>query len=703
MPSKRKHLFIFSLDRQVNTFLCNIVHGIIGRQVTITGASLDAPPLSFGGADLILTSGEHLTAEARRRFPGIPILAPERIVTGFNLEKVLMLPKGTRVLVVNHPREATEETIASLKSLGIGHLRYIPYWQGRALSPAAAAVPLAISPGMRHLCPASARSHIDIGPRLISMASFARLLVALDLDLSYLERYANTYHSFLMAASRKLADTLGHAELLAKRNEVILNEFDEGLMVVNAKGRIDQANRAAYRIVAPDGGPLLHQPFENFLAGFEKIADLIEPTDEAKKSASIHLWRNKQLIVTRIPVDSGGVRTHLYTFREIAGIQRLEKSVRVKLARKGYLTKYDFTDIWGRSAPLEVAVETAVRFARTDKTILITGESGTGKELFAHAIHANSLRREGPFVAANFAGLPETLIESELFGYEEGAFTGALKGGKAGLFEQAHGGTIFLDEIGDASPGVQSRLLRVLQERELLRVGGSKIVPIDVRVIAATNTDLGQAMEERRFRKDLYYRLSTLPLEIPPLRARPEDILHLFNRFQDNRYAIRKPLTPFAEARLTGYSWPGNIRELINAVDFAAIASEGLAEIRIEHLPPALGRRWGTLAEAEAARPAVHQALCRRLEAARVPLPLAQTVLGTLAAGKPGAIGRNRLCRLLGERRMPVTEGGMKRLIRTLQREGLVAVGTTKQGTTITDAGERFLSLLTAGAVPELG
>ena len=696
MPPARKHLFIFSLDRRVNAFLRNIVHNIIGREVTITGGILDAPPLALAGADLIMTSGAHLVDETRRRFSGIPILAPERIVTGFNLEKVLMLPKGTRVLVVNHPRAATEETIASLKNLGIDHLRYVPFWQGRDTSAAVARLDTAISPGMQHLCPDHVQTHIDIGPRLISMASFGRLLLALDLDLAYLERYANTYHSFLLEASRKLAGTLVHAELLAKRNEVILNEFEEGLVVVNAEGRIDQANRAAHRIVAPDSAGLLHQSFEEIIAGFEKIADLIESSDDTQKSASIYLWRNKQLIVTRIPVVSGQMRTHLYTFREIAGIQRLEQSVRVKLARKGYLAKYDFPDIWGRSPRLAAVVEKAARFARTDKTILITGESGTGKELFAHAVHCNSLRRQGPFVAVNFAGLPETLIESELFGYEKGAFTGALKGGKAGLFEQAHGGTIFLDEIGDAAPGVQSRLLRVIQEREVLPVGGSKIVPVDVRVIAATNTDLRQAMQAHRFREDLYYRLNTLPLEIPPLRHRPEDILDLFNRYQERHYGIRKSLTPQTEACLSAYRWPGNIRELVNAVDYAGIASQGLAEIRIGHLPPSLRRQGAPGAGGRLDPEAAVQALAVRLAAARLALPWARAVLDLLATGKPAAIGRNRLCRLLAARRMPLTEGRMKCLLKALQREDLVAVGTTKQGTTITDRGQRILDHLSA-------
>ncbi|MFZ7127463.1 MAG: sigma-54 interaction domain-containing protein [Desulfobacterales bacterium] len=695
MTSDPKRLHILSLDRRVNRFLCNIVHNIIGREVAISGSSLEEETADTAGTDLVLTSGPHLLPEARRRFPDIPVLAPQRIITGYNLEKVLMLPKGTSVLVVNHPRHATEETIASLKSLGIDHLKYIPFWQDRERYAAVRKHTTAISPGMRHLCPEHVRTHIDIGPRLISMASFARLLIALDLDMGYLEMYANTYHNFLLAASRKMADILGHAELLAKRNEVILDEFDEGLVTVAANGHVDLANRAAQALIAPDGREILKRPFEPLMAGFEKVADLIEAGDETEKSTSIYAHQGKQLIVTKIPVVSGGRRTHLYTFREIARIQSLEKDVRIKLARKGYLTKYDFGDIWGKSRRMADLVKKAERFAKTDKTILITGESGTGKELFAHAIHCHSLRRDGPFVAVNFAGLSESLIESELFGYEEGAFTGARKGGKTGLFEQAHGGTIFLDEIGDASPGVQSRLLRVLQERELLRVGGSRIVPVDVRVIAATNSNLRGAMEERRFRPDLYYRLNALPLEIPPLRERPEDILFLFDRFLKHHYGIRKPLDPGARDRLEDYPWPGNVRELINAVDYACISSQGGPCILMDHLPPLLHRRPDSpVSRPTGAFPADFRDMAPRLCVGSRPPATVCALLAMLARAKPAGIGRNRMCREMEGLGIPVTEGRMKALLKRLKTEGLITVGATRQGSAITPRGEAFLKFL---------
>lgn len=694
-PPKRLH--IFSLDRRVNRFLCNIVHNIIGSEVAISGESLEDDQRRFQGADLVLTSGAHLLAEARKRFAGLPIMAPERIITGYNLEKVLRLPGGTSVLVINHPRSATEETVTALKNMGIDHLDYIPFWQGRHRSAAVRRVRTAISPGMQHLCPDHVESHIDIGPRLISMTSFCRLLLALEVDLGYLEHYANTYHTFLIAASRKLAQTLNQAELLGKRNEIILNEFDEGLVMVSAAGLVDRANRTARALIAPDGREILKRPIKQLLANLEKVADLIDPVDQSKKSAGIYVHHDKQLIVSKIPVVSGGQRSFLYTFREIARIQRLEKDVRVKLARKGHLTKYDFGDIWSQSRGMTDLVKMAGRFAKTDKTILITGKSGTGKELFAHAIHCHSLRRDGPFVAVNFAGLSESLIESELFGYDEGAFTGALKGGKAGLFEQAHGGTIFLDEIGDASPGVQSRLLRVLQERELLRVGGSRIIPVNVRVIAATNTDLGQAIQDHRFRQDLYYRLNALPLEIPPLKERPEDILYLFNRFLKQRYGIQKTLTDETASRLAAYPWPGNVRELINTVDYACIASQGSPNLVVEHLPASV-RRYPATAGPSPLDGDHLRNVAARLAAGPEGIAIVRALLDLLARRRSGGIGRNRMCREFASLGIPFTEGRMKSLLKRLRGEDLVMVGATRQGTVMTDRGKALLDYLTAGS-----
>ncbi len=200
------------------------------------------------------------------------------------------------------------------------------------------------------------------------------------------------------------------------------------------------------------------------------------------------------------------------------------------------------------------------KISKSDYTVLITGESGTGKELMAQSIHNESLRSKQPFIAINCAAMPENLLESELFGYEEGAFTGALKGGKKGLFEQAHNGTIFLDEIGDMPIYLQTKLLRVLQENQVMRVGGESVIDIDVRVVAATNKNLLEMIRQEKFRADLYYRINVLPINIPSLRERKEDISMMLNYFMKKK----RHISDEAKEILNKYSWPGNIRELKN-------------------------------------------------------------------------------------------------------------------------------------------
>jgi DNA-binding NtrC family response regulator len=247
-----------------------------------------------------------------------------------------------------------------------------------------------------------------------------------------------------------------------------------------------------------------------------------------------------------------------------------------------------FGGVIGTSQPWRAVIGQAAKVAPAETTVLLTGESGTGKEVVAHLIHRGSRRAEGPFVALNCAALPEALLESELFGYEKGAFTGAVSA-RAGRLEQAAGGTLFLDELGEMSPAMQAKFLRVLQEREFQRLGGTRMLKADVRVVAATNRDLKEAMTRGAFREDLYYRLHVFAIHLPPLRERPEDILPLLEHFlsQLGPVVIGRPaagISREARAQFLAHPWPGNVRELRNAVERALILCEG-GLINPEHLP----------------------------------------------------------------------------------------------------------------------
>src|SRR5262245_44552210 len=252
--------------------------------------------------------------------------------------------------------------------------------------------------------------------------------------------------------------------------------------------------------------------------------------------------------------------------------------------------RYDFSNIMGTSGPMRQVCEQIAQVARTNTTVLIRGESGTGKELIAHALHYNSLRANKPFVKVSCAALPETLIESELFGYEKGAFTGA-EARKKGRFELAEGGTLFLDEIGDVNLSTQVKLLRVLQEREFERVGGTETIKVNVRLIAATNKDMEAAIAEGTFREDLYYRLNVFTIFVPPLRDRKADLLLLADHFlekfsREHGKSIKRISTPAIDM-LVSYHWPGNVREMENALERAVLMCEGEV-IHGHHLPPSL-------------------------------------------------------------------------------------------------------------------
>ena len=259
----------------------------------------------------------------------------------------------------------------------------------------------------------------------------------------------------------------------------------------------------------------------------------------------------------------------MIVFQDAEQIQNMENKIRNQLREKGLVAKYRFENIIGRSEKMAEVLASAQKYSQFDANILLTGESGTGKELFAQSIHNASQRNNKPFVAINCAAIPEQLLESEMFGYAEGSFTGATKGGKIGLFEQAHKGTLFLDEIGEMPLALQAKLLRVLQEKEVRRLGDNKVIPIDVRVICATNVKIEEMVQEGKFRMDLFYRINLFNLRIPPLRERPEDVPELFTYFV-NKYArkngIREKISISEEsfAIMKRYSWPGNVRELQN-------------------------------------------------------------------------------------------------------------------------------------------
>lgn len=351
-----------------------------------------------------------------------------------------------------------------------------------------------------------------------------------------------------------------------QRLNALVEHVHEGIVSVDSGKRITICNQYAQELIGIPLDEIIGKPLSDILPaldtpdfstlGSPAIGDFIE-------------INGTRTAVNRVPVVVNDVfAAGIVTFQKLSQIQKIETRIRREANRKGLVANYDFSMVIGTSAATRKTIELAKGFAKVQANILLVGETGTGKELFAQSIHKISPRMNGPFVAINCAALPESLLESELFGYVGGAFTGAAKEGKMGMFELAHGGTIFLDEISEMSLQLQGRLLRVIEEREIMRLGHDTVLPVDIRIIAATNRNLAQDVEENRFRKDLFYRLDVLRLDIPPLRHRREDIVPLARHFLAQADAENKSVVhtidESAHALLQEHLWDGNVRQLRN-------------------------------------------------------------------------------------------------------------------------------------------
>ena len=679
MAYPKGHLTILTTDKTVKTHLVSITSDVIGHEIVVDGVSTDDIIDPLKQPDLVLTSGEFMMEIARKHFPNVPVLSGKRVITGNNLEHLIMVPNGKKALVVVHPKEASENMINSLREMGIGHLDYESYWKGKEID--AGAFDLAITPGMSHICPPGIKRVIDIGERTISIQTFAKILLHFNLDMQYLDVFEQIYSRQLVDSGHKIHRALDASERLRGFQDVILQNVNEGILMLDDHENILMCNNRVKELFGDIKNTIDSSGLQSLLNNLNHEAayknqevqtGLTEPPSILAKH------RGKELYCSKHNFMSSGVRHSLITFRNVEQIQIMEQNVRRKLHRKGFAAKYNFRDLWGADAHLLRTKELASRFAATDQTILITGESGTGKELLAQAIHNASHRADQPFVAINLGAIPESLMESELFGYVEGAFTGAKKSGRMGVFELAHGGTIFLDEIGDAPSYIQVRLLRVLEEHSVTRVGAEENTPVNSRVICATNKSLENEVHKGTFRADLFYRLNVLPITTVPLREMHVEIPSFITRQLESSFPALKSVDPQVMEVLTRHQWPGNFRELRNVVEYMYHSSGERAVITEADIPVSLsGRR------------AKNDSLNRFI----AETPLLLPVLRILKDNHPVPLGRGALIARLNEQRYDATEGQVKRALILLKEKQLIKTGTTRQGSGITRMGEEILSL----------
>lgn len=574
---KSKKIALITGTEGTRVTLKEQLEGYVGDIASIYTYAIDEGITEIITADLVVISTELIYEDAIKYIQNkCPIIIARRVINYSEIEKLLNIPTGENILFVNDCEETIIECIEWLKRLGINNYNFIPFYPGCSLNKK---IKYAVTPGEIALVPKAVEKIIDIGPRLIDITTLAEILKALDIFEVKWDRISSIYLNKIISMGKCLAEITREKSEAYDNTIKVIDSVNQGLLAFDKVGIITVFNENLKFLLGIKKSYIIGKSLNEIIRDKEILKFI---TNSSRKDSIIHEVRGIKILISALGTIDNNIKVII--FKDLDEKIKEEEEIRREIFQKGYFGKYTFKDIIGTSEEIINTKNIAQRLAATDLTVLIEGESGTGKELFASAIHNESKRKNKPFVAVNFSSLSESLVESELFGYEEGAFTGAVKGGKPGLFEQAEGGTIFLDEIGDISPRVQARLLRVLQEKEIMRVGGNKIIPVNIRIIAATNQNLRKLVEEKKFREDLYHRLKVLYLMLPSLRDRKKDILPLANHFINLEGKDSIIIEEEVKEKLLSYPFNGNVRELKNTIDYMLAVCDGY-QIMLGDLP----------------------------------------------------------------------------------------------------------------------
>lgn len=657
-----KKIFVITMEkRAVREYVENLRWFFSGL------AEVDGVSIKEGGAsakveaDVVLISNQTILQEAKRYLPDSSQV--EYVDISFRRRDIHQLeevPRGTRVLLVDYKEYMAISLAALLNEFGIQHLDFVPWAPGMPPE-IARGIETAVTPGLPEFVPPGIGSVIDIGYRKIDIGTINSLAAKLKINDVRLNERMIEYVDDQCHRSQGLAGALRNLKAGKMRLEAVLEGIEDGVIVSDASGLL-HCNRFICKLLGRDAGadglcgPDMH-PFCSGLLSAERVENrVMELQDEGIR---------KDLVVSKkVFRVHDKAESSIIIVKDAEKIQTMEIGIRKSILGKGYAARYTFEDIVYRSARMDVVVERSRKIALIDNTTLIVGETGTGKELFAQALHNRSMRRHGPFVAINCAAISDSLLESELFGYEEGSFTGARKGGKKGLFELAHGGTIFLDELGSISPMMQVKLLRVLQEKEVMRIGGVNLVPVDVRVIAATNDNLELLVAQGTFRRDLYYRINNFTIQLPPLRDRKEDIPVILRSIMEE-YKADNVVGAGLSAFLEDYGWGGNVRELRNCVEYMIFM--GKRELTLDDLPVYMRvpESCGLSAQEDLGELFGPE----RLVAEKI-----------LKAVRFRGLGRRGLQRLIEEDGYEVSEYRLRWILQYLRDKGLVRFGRGREG-----------------------
>ena len=677
----KKNVAVISLDAYAGQFYAQQVQELFGDRIAVCSysvrdGSVEHMPRKYD-LYMVTTDAFDSLGDMHRYVPIDGEMMEIHVTLRWDVvHRLQALPAGKKVLFVNLSDKMCREAVTRLNQLGVNQLDFDLYHPG-APEPDMSQYDFVITPQETRYVPAGAREIIDIGQRVCDSSTMIEAALRLGfeelLETPEFEQYqrdvaANTY-SFDRVFARGLR--------LESQFEILMEILDEGIVGVNERGEVFASNHKLEEITGIPGARALQRPAAEVYP-FVPFARCL--AERAPQPAQVVSANGVNMNVAVAPVLRGGACIGAFaTVQRFSDAENRQNELRSQLLHKGYRAKYTFDDVVGQSPTIRRCITILKKMSLTQLPVLLIGETGTGKELFAHAVHNASPRANGPFVAINCAAMPENLLESELFGYEEGAFTGARKGGKPGLFEFAHKGTLFLDEVEGMSTALQCKLLRVLQEREIMRVGGNRIVSVDVRIVAATNENLDKMVEEGTFRRDLYYRLNTLPVLIPPLREREGDLLLLIDHFRKG-IGASFTLSPELERLLLTHQWRGNIRELRNVVEYFSYT--GSPVVGPEELPPTFHYLPAGLPEAGGAG-----AQPPRL--ADCPQEDERFVLSRLyQADREGhSLGRDAILAAAKAAGLPCSQQEVRRILSALDQAGLARVSRGRGGTRLTPAG----------------
>lgn len=597
-------------------------------------------------------------------------------------------PKGTKAVFFNVSQKMCMEAIAMMYHLGVNNIEFIPAYPDMENFPKNN---LIITPAETKLLPkeAEGREIIDIGHRILDANTIIEIALKLEFEHILYYKKIKEYLDTVATNDYSLNKILEKATQSESQLGILMGILDIAIIGVDKDNFICSCNEGAEKILNRKSINLIGNSACDILS----CVPFGEVRETQKEIRSRLVTVNGEYVNLNItPVIKAenymGAFAVLQRFKEE---EQKQHELRRQLLNKGHKAKYTFDDILGESGAIKKIKEIAKKMAKTNSAVLITGESGTGKELFAHAVHNYSDRKDYPFVAVNCAAIPENLLESELFGYEEGAFTGAKKGGKIGLFEFAHMGTLFLDEIEGMSPALQIKLLRVIQEKEIMKIGGDKVINIDVRIIAATNEELRKLVKENKFRKDLYYRINTLPIMIPPLREREDDVYLLLERFKTEIGADFK-FTPKAKEAFKMYNWEGNIRELKNYVEFFNFMGEEY--INFEDMPLAIKEYYEENKDKKEISEKEENNILKETAGHRYKeyIFLLKKIKENQKAGLSS--GRKILCSICEKNNISLTEQEIRGILKNLEKIDFIKVFKGRKGNIISEKGEEFLKNL---------